>query len=194
MADELDRNLAQLAAMTAAQLDGSFASTKDRDMMNQNRLDIRRFLPEKYRQHPQQSHHQTPSFPHPPYNVGTMPPPDTGGAFAPIPLPNKPAGLLPMDESAMELVKGPSTNDTSPYNNDASFITPTKGDYPSFQSTTFSNPTTPSVAISPNISSGDAQAKLIDDLLKKVKTLTTKLNAMAKVLDNINNKLNTDSE
>lgn len=186
MGDEVDRDLAQLAAMTAGQLNSSFASPRDRELMNQNKLDLRRFIPNHQRQHHPQArpmHHQPPYYNNP--NEGIMPPPDMGGAFAPIPLPNSPAGLLPMTEAAMELVKGPTLSQ-QPQQTNSSFNVPEASSYPSFKDTSFSKPV---VSVNTPKPQETDQAKIIEDLRKTVKSLSTKVDKMAKLLQNINNKL-----
>lgn len=191
MDDIVDRELAQFAAVTSAQLNQSFSNSPDGYKMNRNRLDIRRFIPNNQGRHNNQNrpmHHPVPPQ-YPNYNEPMNVPAqqDMGGAFSPIPLPNKPAGLIPMDEKSMELVSAPSRPVEPRSTYDGTFVPPT---HPSFKDTTFKSPTPVTKVIATSDGSVEdillAQTKMIADLTKKLKTLTTKINSMSKVLDNIN--------
>lgn len=148
----IDFDVASLAAGVAAGLRnnveaGAF-SNKDREVLNPNRLDIYKFL----NKHPHQSHIPQPQpqyhnpqlnpgihghnnqgqgqYP-PPSNVNIAPP--TNGAFTPIPLPNSPLGVYPMDENVKKYLEAESgkvkPNTSEEFNVDVKT--------PSFQNTDF---------------------------------------------------------
>lgn len=183
--DELDRDLAQLAALTRASLDASFVGSNDAHKMNVNRLDITRFIPNRNRarslHHPPPMSYPT-TYPQQSYNAGISPSPyNTGeGEFSPVPLPNKPNGLIPLPKEAMPLINQ-NPNNFYQDSKQSSFEKPDVTT-PSFQDTTFSH-----VKLKSELGA-TGKSKSVDqdsEALKKIKTLTTKINALQRDISKI---------
>lgn len=180
-----DRDVAHLAAGVVAGLNQhinpNVTNRKDMELLNPNRLNINDFLPQnRANQHmrPQQQYRQPPQQQTAPQQFqGNVPAPNLNQQFAPIPLPNKPDGFIPITEDMKEVVKKETSGDFNTVVNQSN-SPPT----PSFQNTNFSSPVKVDISgpikAKKSLTSEESYGNL-EELTEEVRKLKTKVGTLS---------------